>query len=379
MNTPIRYFAGAIISVFLATNSDAADVALMEGFDGDPDVITIVGEIVAGDDTKFYNIAQQSNRAVVYLESPGGIVDTGLSISAEIQINGFTTAVMDGYGCHSICAIMWVSGVRRYMSPAAQISVHAAYRSSPNSVGSTGADESGIANAKIGAFLNEIGMTYDAISYFTVARPGEPLLPITPDIARYLDIDVIIQNGNTFVDPTDRPSPRSIAKRATDYISLSNYCRDILGANIDLWAHEAESALKRGHAEFGGEIFARLLPESIDVVKSSINEIGPARWCIGAAISLERSGLPSYVDGPSFNCNQAGTPTERAICGSRELWMYDRAVSGIYGFMKDNLNPKVGGELTSQQRSWLERRNDCGSNQICLVERYNSRLFDFGF
>ena len=45
---------------------------------------------------------------------------------------------------------------------------------------------------KLVPFLNEIGLSLKAIEYFTRARPEEPLLPITPDVAQRLDINIHI-------------------------------------------------------------------------------------------------------------------------------------------------------------------------------------------
>ncbi len=43
--------------------------------------------------------------------------------------------------------------------------------------------ETGMANAQIGAFLNEVGLSADAIRYFTFAGSSEELIDIMPEIA----------------------------------------------------------------------------------------------------------------------------------------------------------------------------------------------------
>ncbi|WP_282092709.1 hypothetical protein [Epibacterium ulvae] len=43
--------------------------------------------------------------------------------------------------------------------------------------------ETGMENAQIGAFLNEVGLSADAIRYFTFAGSSEELLDIMPEIA----------------------------------------------------------------------------------------------------------------------------------------------------------------------------------------------------
>lgn len=127
-----RAFAGHFLALTLGlifvTQAEAAEIDLIDGLSPGQKAILIRGPITSGDDERFYQLTKGMERASVFLESPGGVVDAGISIGAEIAMRGFTTLVLDGEGCHSVCAVIWVSGARRYMSPNASISVHAAYR-----------------------------------------------------------------------------------------------------------------------------------------------------------------------------------------------------------------------------------------------------------
>jgi hypothetical protein len=125
----------------------AADIEFVTGFEPNQKAILVRGPIEEGDDKRFFEIAEETPRAIVFLESPGGLVTTGISMAAEIGIRGYTTLIQDGSGCHSICAIIWVAGGRRYMSPDAYISVHAAYSSKNIANGSFETSELGVANA----------------------------------------------------------------------------------------------------------------------------------------------------------------------------------------------------------------------------------------
>jgi hypothetical protein len=216
--------------MFLTQLTHAAQGAEIEFFDGlEPGqkVFVIRGPINAGDENRFYELARLAENAVVLLESPGGEVDAGLAIGAEIAIRGFSTQVVDGEGCHSICAVVWLSGKRRYMSANADISVHAAYRLEKDLEGGISVSESGVANSKIGAFLNELGLSYSAVQYFTLARPDDPLLPVTPEIAQALDIDVYVnQSGQTIV-PAERPGPRRIMRQVSDYLGMATNCGEL--------------------------------------------------------------------------------------------------------------------------------------------------------
>lgn len=372
--------------IFLATLSaammpsviKAAEIELLDGFEPGQKLFLIRGPIETGDDSRFYELAKQADRAVVFLESPGGSVDAGLSIGSEIAIKGFTTLVADGDGCHSICAVIWVSGTRRYMSPNANISVHAAYRLTANADGEADAAESGVANANIGAYLNELGLSRVAVEYFTVARPDEPLLPITPEIAQALDIDVYLQDGERVIDPSERPTPRRITRQVSEYLGMSTNCSELFGVDPQFWKTQAVIALEQGHALFGGETFGPLLSEYKYALKTALQRDGFVRWCIAAETNLRRDGLPTGISGPSFDCARAGTSTEFAVCDSEELWVLDNAMANLYFFYKRNQNTGRSAEFLDSQGAWLQRRDACGASLDCLTERYSSRLFDFG-
>lgn len=107
---------------------NAAEIEVVLGLEPNQTAILVRGPIEEGDDSRFFDIANEIPHAMVFLESPGGLVTTGISIAAEIAIRGYTTMVYSGSGCHSICSIMWVAGARRYMTADADISVYAAYR-----------------------------------------------------------------------------------------------------------------------------------------------------------------------------------------------------------------------------------------------------------
>ena len=358
--------------------SEAAEIDFVPGLSPDQKAILIRGPIEPGDDDRFYEIAEQTPRAIVYLESPGGHVTTGLSIGAEIAIRGYTTLVLEGPGCHSICAVIWVAGVRRYMSPEAQISVHAAYRLRSDANGGSEASESGQANAQIGAFLNELGLSYDAVGYFTFAGPSDDLLPITPEIAQALSIDVYIQNPGGAITPAERPTPRRITQNVSDYAGLVTHCAVLFGVEDSFWRGQAQTVLRAGHDIFGGETFVPLLSEFSDRTKAEIKDKGAVRWCLSTEENLRRQGLPTGISGPSFDCAKAATRTERTICATPDLWTADRAMSALYFHYKRNAGAYRARDFLTSQRAWLGRRNACGDNLSCLVERYSSRLFEFG-
>lgn len=365
-----------VLTYFNALN--AAEIEVVQGAEPNQKVIFVRGPIEVGDDKRFFDIAKETPHAMVFLESPGGLVTTGISIAAEIAIRGYTTMVFDGSGCHSICAIMWVAGARRFMTPAADVSVHAAFRMRNDANGGSEASESGVANAQIGAFLNEIGLSAEAIHYFTFAGPSEELLDITPEIAQILSIDVYLQTPNGTISPTERPTPRRITRQVSEYAGLIGNCSAVFRVDGSIWAEQSRIVLRRGHEVFGGEAFAPLLGEYVDVTKAEIEDLGPVRWCLSAEQNLRTDGLKTGIGGPSYDCSKSSTRTEFAICNSPDLWAMDRAMSGVYFYYRDNSEAHRSEEFLSSQRDWLARRDQCVDDLSCLYERYASRLFDFG-
>ncbi|MEP3596137.1 MAG: hypothetical protein ABJN15_07510, partial [Parvibaculum sp.] len=337
------------------------------------------GPIQPGDDNRFFDLAEQAPRATVLLESPGGDVTTGLSIGAGIAIRGYATLVLDGSGCHSICAVIWVAGQRRYMSPDAKISVHAAYRMRNDANGSVEASESGAANAQIGAFLNEVGLSHDAIRYFTFAGPSDDLLQITPYVAQALSIDVALQSPNGITPVSARPTPRRITRQVSEYAGMVTNCTELFKLSGAVWKEQSRAVLKRGHEIFGGETFAPLLGEYVDATKADLRNKGTPYWCLSAERNLRNDGLATGISGPSYDCAKASTRTERAICASPDLWAADRVMASLYFYYRDSDDAYRSKEFLASQRSWLARRDHCSDDTGCLTEQYTRRLIDFGF
>lgn len=302
-------------------------------------------------------------------------MDEGLSIAAEIGQRGFTTVVAPGAECHSICAVIWVSGGSRIMDSTSTIGVHAAYRNEVLDDGTSLASESGVANADIGSFLTHVGLSREAIRYFTTAGPND-VLPITPAIAQRLDIDTAVTEGEQMRMPEERPTPRRLAQQVGTYIGLSGDCAPLLGLDATFLQEQGGQRLKLGHELFGGELFASLVPEMISQIKSAKESMALKDWCTGAAIDLHNEGMSVGIDGPGYDCAKAATSTERAICGSFELWLEDRALGSIYSVLRNSSSGQERTELAQKQRIWISQRDRCGSDVDCILDRYRAWFLD---
>lgn len=370
-----RYLAVAALAVVGNYPASAADIQLTPGSAGIPAIIDIDGPIEKGDADKFYDLSRRAERAVVFLQSPGGLVGEGLAIASEIRMRGYTTVVASGNECYSICAIIWVSGRDRIMDSTSTIGVHAAYSSEVQENGTSLSYESGVANADIGSFLTHVGLSREAIRYFTTAGPND-FLPLTPAIAQLLDIDTAVADGDQMQMPEDRPTPRRLAWQSAYYMGLSGDCAPFFGLDSAFLQEQGVQRLSVGHELFGGELFASLVPEVSSLMKSDRANMSLKDWCTIAATDLHEQGLPIGISGPAFNCANATTSTERTICASFDLWLEDRALSFIYSTIRKVSGGDERKALVQRQRNWIKQRELCGSDVNCILDRYRAWFLD---
>ncbi len=98
--------------------------------------------------------------------SDGGSLVAGIRIGALIREKKFATVIPDGAACASACALAWLGGARRFIGQGASVGFHAAYVLKSN-----GPAESGSGNAVMGAYLNQLGFSENAILYITKTAP----------------------------------------------------------------------------------------------------------------------------------------------------------------------------------------------------------------
>lgn len=144
---------------------DAATITQRQS--GELALIFIEGELSYGDQDRFVQAALPVSRAVVILHSPGGNLKAGLEIGKAIRLKGFSTYVPGGLSCASACALAWLGGIKRFADNQSEIGFHAAY-----TVEASQPKESRMANALVGAYLNQLGLSEDAIGYITAASPN---------------------------------------------------------------------------------------------------------------------------------------------------------------------------------------------------------------
>jgi len=145
----------------------AADI-VVKPLEGGSTLIAIDGELELSDIDGFRAKAEMLpvGRTTVEFRSKGGRLLAGIRIGAQIRAKRFNTVVPDGAQCASACALAWLGGVRRFVGESSSVGFHTAYI-----LKTGGPAESGPGNAILGAYLNQIGLSEEAILYVTHAAP----------------------------------------------------------------------------------------------------------------------------------------------------------------------------------------------------------------
>ena len=181
-------------------------------------VINISGEINSSDGDRFSAIAYRYPYALVNLSGPGGSLLSGIQIGTIIRLKGFPTAVMEGNTCASACAYAWLAGVQRYVERNSKIGFHAAYV-----VTQGAAKETGVGNALLGSYLGRIGLSDDAIVFFT-SPPPEGMAWLQRPVAERLglniqDISKVQKNqGVSIVKPRPPPNADALDEATAQFV-----------------------------------------------------------------------------------------------------------------------------------------------------------------
>lgn len=195
-------------------------------------IIAISGPIEVGDDMKFRRIASSTDKAIVLLSSPGGLVEVGLSIGSQIRIHQFATWVSREKFCASACALIWLGGNHRYVNNGSKIGFHAAYVENGSFK-----KESGMANALVGAYLNQIGIPIKAIKYITSPAPDQ-IQWLTAEDAKALGIEVRNLDQLAEIPPKNPTNPKivqdPVAQRALRLFKKRYKEAGLLGLNSSI-------------------------------------------------------------------------------------------------------------------------------------------------
>jgi uncharacterized protein YecT (DUF1311 family) len=77
---------------------------------------------------------------------------------------------------------------------------------------------------------------------------------------------------------------------------------------------------------------------------------------------------------PSFNCTQARSPDEVAICDSTRLSVLDQEMASLFSKQLAGLGERQQQLVRTEQQGWLRERMSCGDDADCLDESYEKCL-----
>lgn len=348
-----------------ATFTEFSDSGLyFQSVDSDVRLILMDGPVENGDAEKFIEVIADSPKVTLILRGPGGRVQEAYQIGAELNSRGYATMVLPGTECYSSCAVIWLSGARRYMSETSTIGFH--------QVSSLDGEVSGQGNAEYGAFLNAIGINKFGVKYLSAKSPSD-IENLSPLFAWAYGIDIYLQDGLNIQTPLDRPSMPTIARQFSKLGFLAANCAEAMGFD--------QRSLKRKAYEIGelpnevaGELWIEAFTLELDLLKMRTENSNNFQICAEIIQDLSQfTGLLEHVD-PSFDCALAGTQDEHSICQNQTLSALDRGLSYFYDQL---LNSSQSDKAAHQkvQRAWVSLRQGCGNDTQCISDLYLTRLF----
>jgi ATP-dependent protease ClpP protease subunit len=212
--------------------------------------IRIEGHIELEDKEEFERKTAGIEKAVVLLSSPGGNMKAGIDIGTKIHERGFQT-VVDGT-CASSCALMWLGGGPRVVTPGSRVGFHA-----PGVLVGAELVDSSTASARMGAYLSTVGMSDDAVGYITQSSIHD-IKWLTPTDAKTVGIDA------NFLDSLTAENVSETTAIPKSGISAGNNSRSPGTWNgVDLDSMSSRLALNFNNAyQHGGMIGAAEILES---------------------------------------------------------------------------------------------------------------------
>lgn len=177
----------------------------------------------------------------------------------------------------------------------------------------------------------------------------------------------------------------SIAEVGVNGFTYSFECRDVpYGPNAQS-SGQARATFRgpfSAEDQASGERFSLLI--DTDDRHARVIRAGPHSYIIGEGCN---SGTGDFVFRRTtykagFDCDQAATPVEAAICGNELIAFGDWELTEAYRALRASAAAEDGAALLASQRAWLGRRNsvclggDEAVDEICLARLYSDRLVE---
>ena len=95
-----------------------------------------------------------------------------------------------------------------------------------------------------------------------------------------------------------------------------------------------------------------------------------ASTILTASVAL---GPAAPAGAQSFSCGGSLNGAERAVCASDELSQLDVSVARMYGQLRYGPSQWHRNAALRSQREFLQRRNRCGGDFVCLLDAYEAQ------
>lgn len=98
------------------------------------------------------------------------------------------------------------------------------------------------------------------------------------------------------------------------------------------------------------------------------------KWLVGTALALG-CALAAPARAASFDCSQALTPDERAVCATPDLSALDSEMGGLwYAYSRVPMLMGGSGNRRDAAQAFVADRRQCGDNIACLERVYRERI-----
>jgi hypothetical protein len=184
MRQSLGFFATLVAFVAMQAPASLADeqIGAFRIFDSYPNVVVLDGEIGINTPLEFRRaLAARPDTAVVVLNSPGGLVASGLILANDIHDRGLATTIPEGAGCYSSCAFAFFAGAERLAE--GELGVHQMYGTN---------DTSGV-QARVSDIIEALEQfgTPTAVVTRMFRTPSEDMYVFSPGEIESLDINVL--------------------------------------------------------------------------------------------------------------------------------------------------------------------------------------------
>lgn len=162
----LTLFLGVLSSLILSPNrTNAAEIEVEKNKEGYT-YITISGRLYEEDGKRFAETVLSTKSQVVFLNSAGGSTEAAISIGKVIRDHRMATIVANTDYCASACALIWLAGERRLLTPKAKVGFHAVYVLKDNVK-----FVSAMGNALVGRYLTLLNLPEQAVIFATASGP----------------------------------------------------------------------------------------------------------------------------------------------------------------------------------------------------------------